>query len=152
MLIVCYRLDEVGFRFQSFKFSPFALEDEPVRESIGVQQDIKCYKPFSRAEIMAAGAMPCISLLGKHYMPLVQSIKHTFGMDDRRAYETVQTLWGMLQYNMNPVRALPEILSYENPSLEKLGDMSDVLTAFCNDCPRWALKGYSPAEIFAQRT
>lgn len=64
---------------------------------------------------MAAGAMPCISLPGKHYMPLVQSFKHTFGMDDRRAYETVQTLWGMLQYNMNPVRALLEILSYGKP-------------------------------------
>lgn len=132
--------------------SPFVYQPEPIQESIRARKDIAHYKPFSRAEIMAAGAMPCISLPGKHYMPLVQSIKHTFGMDDRRAYETVQTLWGMLQYNMNPVRALLEILSYENPSLEKLGDMSDVLTAFCNDCPRWALKGYSPAEIFAQRT
>lgn len=132
--------------------SPFVVEEESARESIGVQQDIKWYKPFSCAEIMAAGAMPCISLPGKHYMPLVQSIKHTFGMDDRRAYETVQTLWGMLQYDANPVRALLAVIPTENPSFEKLENVLDALTAFSNDSPRWRLKGYSPAEIFAQRT
>ena len=61
----------------------------------------------------------------------------------------IQWLWYAIQMDENPMSAIVSAIDTKVLSMQELQEVVGIAVNYCNDCPRWFLKGHSSTEASA---
>ncbi len=137
----------VGRSSEIYVQSPFLTDEEELVAVWKVRPWIKEVKHFSAETVFAAGNMPIpkppvpVSDKLKQYM--VTRLKYTEAATDFH----LNMLWYSMQMDANPMSAINPIIDKRLSSMLELQEAIGLFMEYCNQCPRWFLRGYSSTEI-----
>nr|WP_320059758.1 SEC-C metal-binding domain-containing protein [uncultured Bacteroides sp.] len=128
--------------------SPLLLYSEELEERLFERPRVKELKHFSKEEVFEAGRMPlphfpCAkSDELKEYM--MTRLEYTEAAADNRLH----LLWTSMQEDGTPMSLISSIIGGKLSSTEEVQEAMGLFVDYCNQCPRWFLKGYSSTEAF----
>lgn len=129
--------------------SPLLLEVEDLEERLYAHRAIKSLKKFTIEEVLSAGTMPVFYISNPHSDQLKGFMMRKLGYNEELAEAKIQWLWYAIQMNENPMSAIVSAIDTKVLSMQELQEVVGIAVNYCNDCPRWFLKGHSSTEASA---
>lgn len=130
----------------SYVHSPFLTDISEMLHEQEMRREITHPKPFSKEALLLAGGMPIVQIP----CPEAQNVKDFFinqlGLTVEKADFYLSFLWVEVQFAMNPMNAITTVFNMNLFPVQKLQQIIGLLISYCNSCPRWILKGFSPQE------
>ncbi|WP_071145641.1 hypothetical protein [Bacteroides ihuae] len=142
------------FRSEVCIASPFLWNLKDLDDKLHKHPEIKNLKRFSKKEVFEAGRicspyLPCAAADElKEYM-----MAH-FGYSEADVDDEIQTLWLNIQEDENVLSMVSSIVSSQVSSAQEQQQGIKTFMNYCDQCPRWFLKGYSSTagfELFEKR-
>lgn len=127
--------------------SPFLTDMDKLQEELFEYRSIKEKKHFTKEEVFMAGMMPVIQIPVKGLHEIKRFMMKYLGCTETKAELDLQYLWFALQLNANYMPIITSIINGKLQSMKELQNTVEVLIDYCNKCPIWSFKGYSPNEI-----
>ena len=119
-----------------------------MEERLYAHRAIKSLKKFTVEEVLSAGTMPVFYISNPHSDELKGFMMRKLGYNEELAEAKIQWLWYAIQMNENPMSAIVSAIDTKVLSMQELQEVVGIAVNYCNDCPRWFLKGYSSEEAF----
>ena len=140
-------LDVVGeFNRIPYAHSPFLTEISELLDELDMRREIAHPKPFPKEELIQAGGIPIVRIP----CPKTGLVKDLFvqqmGFSEEQADFYLSFLWLEMQFATNPMSVITSRLDLSLLPPQKLHQAIDLLVGYCNSCPRWILRGFSPEE------
>lgn len=129
--------------------SPLLLEVEDLEERLYAHRAIKSLKKFTVEEVLSAGTMPVFYISNPHSDQLKGFMMRKLGYNEELAEAKIQWLWYAIQMDENPMSAIVSAIDTKVLSMQELQEVVGIAVNYCNDCPRWFLKGHSSTEASA---
>ena len=129
--------------------SPLLLEVEDLEERLYMHRGIKSLKKFTVEEVLSAGTMPVFYISNPHSDQLKGFMMRKLGYNEELAEAKIQWLWYAIQMDENPMSAIVSAIDTKVLSMQELQEVVGIAVNYCNDCPRWFLKGHSSTEASA---
>lgn len=129
--------------------SPLLLDVEDLEERLYAHRAIKSLKKFTVEEVLSAGTMPVFYISNPHSDELKGFMMRKLGYNEELAEAKIQWLWYAIQMNENPMSAIVSAIDTKVLSMQELQEVVGIAVNYCNDCPRWFLKGHSSTEASA---
>ncbi|MCI1684095.1 MAG: SEC-C domain-containing protein [Bacteroides sp.] len=129
--------------------SPVLMEPERLEDDLYQHRKIRKMKHFPKEEVFAMGKMPRFDIPNIHSGELKRYIIEHLGLSEDMAVLRMQDIWYSMQMDMSPISIATSMVRDKLSSMQELEEAIELFIAYCNECPRWFLKGYSSAEIFA---
>lgn len=128
--------------------SPYLLESEELEEKLSEHPEIKDLKRFSKKEVFEAGRMPSPHLPCAGSDELKKYMMARLGYVEATADNELQYLWVNMQEDANIMSVISSIIGGKLSSKQEVQEAVELFMNYCNQCPRWFLKGYSSTEAF----
>ncbi|MDD3036656.1 SEC-C metal-binding domain-containing protein [Bacteroides sp.] len=129
--------------------SPLLWEIEDLDNKLYEHRDIIGLKTFTKEEVFLAGAMPVVCISNSCFDEIKQFMINKLGYTESLAEFKLLLLWYYAQLEDNMMNIITSMIHNTLSSIKELQKAIELFTSYCNECPRWFLRGYSSEEIFA---
>jgi len=128
--------------------SPFLFNSGEFEERLFERPRVKELKHFSKEEVFEAGRMPLPHFPCAKSDELKECMMARLGYTETVADNKLLLLWTRIQEKGSPMSLISFIIGDKLSSTEEAQEVMGVFVDYCNQCPRWFLKGYSATEAF----
>jgi hypothetical protein len=128
--------------------SPFLLDSEALEEKLFERPEIEDLKHFSKEEVFEAGRMPSPHLPCASSDELKEYMMARLGYTEAAADNELQFLWANTQEDGDIMSLISSIIGGKLSSTKEVQEAMGFFINYCNECPRWFLRGYSSTEAF----
>lgn len=127
--------------------SSYLMDVEELKEEQNQRSDIKEVKLFSKEEVFLAGNMPSFDIPCACSDELKEYMLTRLGYGEEDINSLLISIWYNMQMETNPMSVITSLISHKLSSMQELQEAIELFMQYCNQCPRWFLKGYSPEEV-----
>lgn len=129
--------------------SPTLLEPDKLERDLYQRREIKELKRYSKEEVFAMGKMPGFEIPCDSSDALKKYMIKRLDVSEELAISYMQSLWHSMQIGVDPISVSASIIKDKLPAEKDFRKALELFVDFCNQSPRWFLKGHSAVEIAA---
>lgn len=126
--------------------SPFIEDASELQAELKIRQDITHPKPFSKEVLQLAGRMPIIQVPCPEAEKVKDFFMNQMGFTVEQADFYLSFLWVEIQFASNPMSVITSLLDISILPMQQIQQVIGLFVSYCNSCPRWILRGFSPQE------
>lgn len=149
LLIKRFTFNEIGlFRSEICIASPFLLTPKDLDDMLYEHPEIKSMKRFSKEEVFKAGRIFSPYLPSAGADELKEYMMARFGYSEADADDEILSLWFNIQEDEEVLSMVSSIVNNQVASVQEKQQGIIIFMNYCDQCPRWFLRGYSSTEGF----
>lgn len=133
-------------KMELFAQSSFLHDPDSLDKMLYERRSIPSLKSFTREEVLDAGKKPVFHIASQQTESIKKYMMERLDYSDIAADSILELLWYTLQTDGNNTSLISQILGGKLNSLQELQEGMNRFMDYCNQVPRWFLKGYSPNE------
>lgn len=133
-------------KMELFAQSAFLVNPDSLDEMLYERSSIPSFKSFTREEVLDAGKKPFFHIASQQTETIKKYMMERLAYSDIAADSILEVLWYTLQTDGNHTSLITLILGGKLNSLQELQEGMNRFMDYCNQIPRWFLKGYSSNE------
>lgn len=126
--------------------SPFLLDIEKLDREMYEHPEAAYFRKFTAEEVFEAGSLPFVSIGNPCLEKLKNFMKSKQGLTENEIVPILHHLWYESQIKDNEISIIFPFIDTLSLSINEVQEAIGVYSDYINHCPRWFLKGYSPAE------
>lgn len=127
--------------------SPLLDDPEELDDMLLQHTEIGVRKYFVRTEVFQAGEMPIPHIPCIRSKGLSNFMINHLGYNESEAHYHLQNLWLNIQMDTHPMSVVTSFIDGQLSTMLELQECIEEFMFYCNQCPRWFLKGHSASEI-----
>lgn len=126
--------------------SPFLSDIEKLDREIYEHPEAAYFRKFTAEEVFEAGSLPFVSVGNPCLEKLKNFMKSKQGLAENEIVPILHHLWYESQIKDNEISIIFPFIDTLALSINEVQEAIGIYSDYINHCPRWFLKGYSPAE------